>query len=124
MGSEKTLANTTPWKKLIQCMQMLRKGYMENSPERSEFIAIVDALKYLHDKGDSRTPVYSDSKICINWVRGRYTSSHLPLNDKTRPALNEMDDANRWLKAVDPQNPVIWWNKFTMGNCPADFNRK
>ena len=89
-----------------------------------EFIAIVDALKYLHDKGDSRTPVYSDSKICINWVRGRYTSSHLPLNDKTRPALNEMDDAHRWLKAVDPQNPVIWWNKFTMGNCPADFNRK
>jgi len=89
-----------------------------------EYIAIVDALKYLNDKGDHDTPVYSDSKICINWVKRKFTSTNLPVNNATRPALNEMVDAYEWLMAIDPNNPVLWWNKYTMGENPADFRRK
>jgi len=89
-----------------------------------ETCAIVDSLKWLHEQGDSETPVYSDSKYGINWVKQRSTNSKLPHNEHTADALYDLRHAMKWLEVNDPKNPVLWFNSRTMGENPADFNRK
>lgn len=89
-----------------------------------EFMAIVTSLKILHQRGDSTSPVWSDSKLCIQWVRGRYTSSKLPMNEFTWEALDGMAEFLAWLKETNPVNPILWWNKHKFGDHPADYGRK
>jgi ribonuclease HI len=89
-----------------------------------EFMAIVTSLKILHKRGDTTSPVWSDSKLCIQWVVGRYTSSHLPMNEFTWEALDGMAEYLEWLKKEDPVNPILWWNKHKFGDHPADYGRK
>jgi ribonuclease HI len=90
----------------------------------AEFIAIVDCLKWLSKMDDEKTPVYSDSKIAIEWVRGRRTSTSLPLNTHTMHAIGDLENALGWLKTINPKNPVLWWKSYEFGPMPADFNRK
>lgn len=89
-----------------------------------EYLAIVDAMQYLRLKGDHTTPIYSDSQICINWIIKGYTNTALPLNEHTRPALDELADAQLWVQENCPENPVYWWDKYRFGNNPADYGRK
>jgi len=89
-----------------------------------EFMAIVTSLKILHQRGDSTSPVWSDSKLCIQWVVGRYTSSNLPMNEFTWEALDGMAEYLEWLKKENPVNPILWWNKHKFGDHPADYGRK
>lgn len=96
----------------------------ESTINIGEFMAIVTSLKILHGRGDSTSPVWSDSKLCIQWVLGRYTSSRLPMNEFTWEALDGMEEFLRWLKKEDPVNPILWWNKYKFGDHPADYGRK
>jgi ribonuclease HI len=90
----------------------------------AEFIAIVDCLKWLSERGDNTTPVYSDSKIAINWVKRGYTNTALPRNSMTMEALDDAEEALNWVKRNDFKNPVLWWSAHRYGPMPADFNRK
>ena len=89
-----------------------------------EFCAIVDGLRILHERGDEYSPVYSDSKLTIYWVKNKYTSTSLPRNQHTADALYELDHSLIWLKKNKPRNPVIWWSARELGPMPADFGRK
>ena len=90
-----------------------------------EYLAIVDSLKHLQQIGDETTPVYSDSKIAINWVLQGYTNTALPRNSKTDHALDDLEAAAHWVERNDFPNKVLWWNKHKFGmENPADFNRK
>jgi ribonuclease HI len=89
-----------------------------------EFCALVDGIKWLHDRDIHDVPVYSDSKYAIGWVAYRKTNTKLPRNEHTMDALHDMEEALAWLNRNDPRNPVLWWNKRIMGDCPADFGRK
>lgn len=96
----------------------------ESTINIGEFMAIVTSLKILHGRGDSTSPVWSDSKLCIQWVVGRYTSSNLPMNEFTWEALDGMAEYLEWLKKEKPVNPILWWNKHKFGDHPADYGRK
>ena len=90
----------------------------------AEFLAIVGSLRYLHSLGQYTTPVYSDSKITINWVRQKETRTALPRNEFTEPVLDDLEEALHWLRKTEIENPVIWWNQHKFGTMPADFGRK
>lgn len=100
------------------------KVYDQGTINIAEYCAIADALKFLHDHGDTTSPVYSDSKLTIAWVNGGYTSTNLPLNHLTEPALTAMRARHEWLLELRPPNPVLWWAKYKWGENPADFGRK
>lgn len=89
-----------------------------------EFLAIIDCLKYLNANRDSTTPVYSDSKIALNWVENRYTNTALPRNDHTEIAIGELEGGLSWLRDIKPKNPLLWWPSWKFGENPADYARK
>jgi len=114
-----------------QCMDLATKEMVfasdvqpQSTINVGEFMAIVTSLKILAKRGDRTSPVWSDSKLCIAWVKGRYTSSNLPMNEFTWEALDGMAEFLAWLKRENPVNPILWWNKHKFGDHPADYGRK
>lgn len=88
-----------------------------------EYLGLVHALAYLAQKGDSATPVYSDSRTALSWLRHRRckTSVQLPPDSKLTELVLRAD---RWLATHNWLNPVLKWDTETWGEIPADFGRK
>lgn len=90
----------------------------------SEFLAIADAMRLLHEQQDFSAPIYSDSSIAISWCRmGTYKTS-LPMNERTRDILDAAKQAMKWMIEVNPPNRVLKWETKLWGEIPADFGRK
>lgn len=58
-----------------------------------EFLAVVDAMKYLHEKGDTTTPIYSDSQTALIWVRRKHPNTNLPRNAQTEMLFQQLESA-------------------------------
>lgn len=88
-----------------------------------EYIGIVHALAYLAQKGDQSTPIYTDSRTALSWVRRRHNRStvELPPDSKLKELL---DRADRWIATHAWLNPIYKWNTEEWGEIPADFGRK
>lgn len=88
-----------------------------------EYIGIVHALAYLTQRGDGTTPIYSDSRTALSWVRNRHSRStvQLPPDSKLKELL---DRADRWIATHTWINPIYKWNTEDWGEIPADFGRK
>lgn len=89
-----------------------------------EFLAVADALKYLHENDDHTTPIYSDSVSAIAWVRDRKVNSKLPRNNDTKELWDAIDHAIIWLNNHEYQNKVLKWNTEAWGESKADYGRK
>ncbi len=101
--------------------EIFRVGpYKKGSNNVGEFLALVHGLAYLK-KNRSDIPIYSDSKIAMNWVRQRQVRSKA----MTNPKLIELcDRAIQWLNTNTYKNPIIKWQTKFWGEIPADFGRK
>lgn len=88
-----------------------------------EFLAIVHGLGVQHDKG-RRAPVYSDSRVGIDWVRSLRTGLSLPRSAATSTAWLLADRALKWLRSHPEHAQVIKWPTAQWGEIPADFGRK
>ena len=89
-----------------------------------EFLAIVHALAMLQKMNDPNTPIYTDSKTAISWVKRKKANTKLKA-DKTNAQLFEMiGRAEAWLKNNNWKNPLLKWETTQWGEIPADFGRK
>lgn len=88
-----------------------------------EFLAVVHALRYLHETG-SDIPVYSDSVSALAWVRNKRANTNLKRNADTETLWQDIDDAIQWLHTHDYANPVLKWETKAWGEVKADFGRK
>ena len=98
--------------------------YQQGTVNIGEFCAIISGLRHLHEQNDSTTPVYSDSKIAINWVYQRVTKTKMPMLYHTGPILDQMAIDLEWLIDTKPGNSVRFWRNRDWGENPADFGRK
>lgn len=88
-----------------------------------EYIGLVHALAFLAKSGDTTTPVYSDSRTALSWLRRRH--SHTTLQFPPGSRLKELlDRADRWVATHTWSNPVYKWDTESWGEIPADFGRK
>lgn len=88
-----------------------------------EYLGLVHALAMLHQQGDTTTPVYSDSRTAISWLRNRAHRSKVQLAPDHKLA-QLLARADRWLQTHATMNPVLKWNTEEWGEIPADFGRK
>lgn len=98
--------------------------YEEGNSNLGEFLAIIGTLRYLKEKGDRYTSVYSDSEIAISWVGRKLIKSTLPENEFTWPILDDTKEALNWLRSNKIHNKVHKWRTRIWGENPADFGRK
>jgi ribonuclease HI len=98
--------------------------YPDGTNNIGEFLAIVDALVLLSQRGDPTTPVYSDSHNGIVWVRQRRCATNLLRTPINEPIFALIARAEQWLKSHTYSNPVLKWQTEQWGEIPADFGRK
>lgn len=105
--------------------QIFHKGPFPHATNNiGEFLAIVHALALLKQQGDGSTPIYSDSRTGIAWVRDRKCKSKLVPNAKNAELMQIVRRAEAWLLHNTFTNRIIKWNTEEWGEIPADFGRK
>jgi ribonuclease HI len=103
---------------------LFHKGPFEDGTNNIvEFLAIVHALSYCK-KHNINIPIYSDSKIAINWVKKKNHSTDHQQNQKNKPLFDLLERANKWLKENEYPNQLLKWETKAWGENPADFGRK
>jgi len=90
----------------------------------AEYLALVHALALLDKQGDHTTPVYSDSRTALSWLRNRRSKTTLTPTEENRVIFAMLERANRWVATHAISNPVMKWQTEIWGEIPADFGRK
>lgn len=89
-----------------------------------EFLALVHAIALLQQKKMYKLPIYSDSKIAMNWVQRKQCRTNIVFDNTNKEILNLIKRAEQWLKTNSFQNPILKWETKAWGEIPADFGRK
>lgn len=89
-----------------------------------EYVAIIHAASLLARRGDLVTPIYSDSRTALAWIRrGRSNTTITPGPENGR-VIELLKRADAWLATHRIVNPLLKWNTELWGEIPADFGRK
>ncbi len=89
-----------------------------------EFLALVHALALLDKRGDTSTPVYSDSRTAMSWLNRKKANTRLKKTSGTAELFHMIHRAEIWLAGHSWKNPVLKWETTWWGENPADFGRK
>jgi ribonuclease HI len=88
-----------------------------------EFLAIVHGLAWLSQHKQT-LPIYSDSRIALQWVKAKQVRSKLPRQQDTQQVWELVDRALQWLENNIYSNQLLEWNTAQWGQIRADFGRK
>ncbi len=89
-----------------------------------EFLALVHALAWLQQRGQTHMPIYSDSHNAQKWVREKRCKTRLKPNPENEPLFEVIRRAEHWLQTHEITNPILKWDTEKWGENPADFGRK
>lgn len=104
--------------------QVFIQGPFTNATNNiGEFLALVHGLGYLKQR-NSNIPIYSDSKIAINWVKKGQCRTNLPISDDNKKLFDFVKRAEKWLKENKYATKILKWETKAWGEIPADFGRK
>lgn len=84
-----------------------------------EFLAIVEACKYIIKHNYEPKVIYSDSQVAINWLKNKYAASIKRDRDVDK-ALIYLRAAYTWVDEIK----VVHWDNKQWGEIPADFGNK
>lgn len=105
--------------------ELFRVGpYPGGTNNIAEYLALVHALALLDQRGDHTTPIYSDSRTALSWLRRRASNTKLEPTAENAVIFNMLERANRWVMTHPLHNPVLKWQTEAWGEIPADFGRK
>ncbi len=91
----------------------------------AEYLAIIHVAALLKKRGDFVTPIYTDSKNTLAWLRRGGSKTTLARTPATAHTLDVLARADAWLAANGPiRNPILKWQTELWGEIPADFGRK
>ena len=103
--------------------QIFHKKFSLGTNNIGEFLAIVHALALFKQQGVN-TPIYTDSKIAMGWVKKKKANTKLVRNAKTALLHQLIERAEVWLKNNTYENQIRKWDTNNWGEIPADFGRK
>ena len=89
-----------------------------------EYLALIHALSLLQKRGNTTTPIYTDSRTALAWLRRGHSNTKLAATEANAPLLVVLERADAWLVANRVANPVLKWDTDNWGEIPADFGRK
>ncbi len=106
--------------------EIFRVGPVANATNNiGEYLAIIHAAALLKQRGDFTTPIYSDSRTALAWIRAGHHRSKIVPNTGNARACDLLRRADAWLAANGPiRNPLLKWDTENWGEIPADFGRK
>ncbi|MEM7799930.1 MAG: ribonuclease H family protein [Chloroflexota bacterium] len=102
----------------------IRGPFAQGTNNIGEFLGIVHGLNVLKSKGLDKTPIYTDSRTAISWVKKRKANTSLRQTPANRTLFELVEQAEQWLKENSYSNPILKWDTGRWGEIPADFGRK
>ena len=91
----------------------------------AEYLAMIHLAALLAMAGDFTTPIYTDSRNTLAWLRKGHSKTTLAPSPNTAKTLELLARADAWLAANGPiRNPILKWPTDQWGEIPADFGRK
>ena len=103
--------------------QFFYKKFEIGTNNIGEFLAIVHALA-LFKKEQKNTPIYTDSRTAMSWVRIKKCRSQMKKTPKTAALFQVVERAETWLRNNTYTNQILKWDTAHWGEIPADFGRK
>ena len=103
--------------------QIFHKQFSLGTNNIGEFLALVHALA-MFTKAGKDTPIYTDSRTAMAWVRNKKAKTNLKKNAKTALIHELIQRAETWLKHNTFSNPILKWDTDNWGEITADFGRK
>lgn len=114
--------------RVIDGVEVFRVGaaqHLIGTNNIAEYLAMIHLAALLKKKGDYTTPIYTDSKNTLAWLRRGNSRTSLERTPKTAATLDLLARADAWLAANGPiVNPIFKWPTELWGEIPADFGRK
>lgn len=89
-----------------------------------EFLALVHGLAFLKKQGLHDTPIYSDSRTALSWLRHKRVKTTLERRSSNKNLFILLERAESWVKTQTWKNEVLKWDTKNWGEIPADFGRK
>lgn len=84
-----------------------------------EFLAIVEAAKYIIKNDFKPKRIFSDSTTAISWFKNKHTASEKRCNLLMKAEVY-LKAAAYWVDQIE----IVKWNNSKWGEIPADFGRK
>lgn len=103
--------------------QFFHKKFDLGTNNIGEFLALVHALAMFKKEGKD-TPIYTDSRNAMKWVREKKCKTTLVRNAKTEIVWQLIERAEKWLQSNTYPNKILKWETEKWGEIPADFGRK
>ena len=98
--------------------------YQDGTNNIGEYLAIIHAAALFAKNGDTTTPIYSDSRTALSWIRNRRSKTSIVPNERNAPLLDVLKRADYWIATHSIPNPLLKWETERWGEIPADFGRK
>lgn len=99
--------------------QIFYKDLGNQTTNIGEFLAVVEAVKYIIENNFQPRVIFTDSTTAIAWFKAKKTSSTKPCKDLQRAEM-----FLRVMSADVDTIEVIHWDNKRWGETPADFGRK
>jgi ribonuclease HI len=103
--------------------QFFHQKFQLGTNNIGEFLAIVHALAMFEKQGKD-TPIYTDSRNAMIWVKNKKCKTMLERNARTEELYQLIERAEKWLKTHTWKNRILKWETEAWGEIPADFGRK
>ncbi len=104
--------------------RLFHKKFYLGTNNIGEFLALVHGLAWLKQQSKPDLPIYSDSKIALNWIKLKKCKTKLKRTAQTEKLYQVIGRAEIWLKNNAYSNPLLKWDTANWGEIPADFGRK
>lgn len=89
-----------------------------------EYLAIIHMAALLQRRGDNTTPIYSDSRTALGWIRRRHSNTTIRPDASNAALMQILARADAWIATHEIRNPLLKWDTEAWGEIPADFGRK